>query len=96
MASKGVFAVSREIWDDPDFADEPFTQREAWMWLIGAACWKDQKVRGGEWACRLKAKRVLFFGALFGWQVSVVKVAGQSFSRHAKKSGQHQGHVAGQ
>jgi hypothetical protein len=40
-----VFAVSRAIWDHDLFADEPFSEREAWIWLIGAAAWKDIKVR---------------------------------------------------
>lgn len=41
-----VFAVARSIWTDEDFADEQFSQREAWIWLIGAAAWKDCRVRG--------------------------------------------------
>lgn len=48
MSARGVFGVSREIWDDPDFADEPFTEREAWLWLIGAAAWRDETVRGNH------------------------------------------------
>ena len=26
--------VPNDIWDDPQFKDEPFTRREAWLWLI--------------------------------------------------------------
>jgi hypothetical protein len=44
--SAGVFAVSRSIWDDPDFAPEPFSEREAMMWLVSAAAWNDRSVRG--------------------------------------------------
>src|SRR3954468_20107928 len=40
MSARGVFAVDRGIWSDPDFADEPFTEREAFMWLVGEAAWK--------------------------------------------------------
>lgn len=40
-----VFAVARSIWDHDMFAPEPFSEREAWIWLIGAAAWKDTKVR---------------------------------------------------
>jgi hypothetical protein len=37
----GVFAVARDIWDHPVLcSDEPFTKREAWMWLVSAAAWK--------------------------------------------------------
>ena len=34
MSELGVFAVDRGIFTDPDFADEPFTEREAFMWLV--------------------------------------------------------------
>jgi hypothetical protein len=40
MSERGVFAVDRGIWDHPMFADEPFTEREAWSWLIGEASFK--------------------------------------------------------
>lgn len=46
MSACGVFAVDRGIWSDPDFADEPFTEREAFMWLVGAAAWKPARTRG--------------------------------------------------
>ncbi len=37
MSERGVFAVDRGIWDHPMFACEPFTEREAWQWLIAEA-----------------------------------------------------------
>jgi hypothetical protein len=43
---KGVYAVARSIWNDADFEEEPFTQREAWLWLIGQAAWRSCKIRG--------------------------------------------------
>lgn len=46
MSDRNVFAVARSIWTDPDFEPEPFTEREAWMWLVGAAAWKPIKARG--------------------------------------------------
>lgn len=45
MSGRNVFAVARSIWGHDAFADEPFSQREAWIWLIGAAAWRDTKVR---------------------------------------------------
>jgi hypothetical protein len=33
MDKSGVFAVSRGVFDHPLFAREPFTEREAWIWL---------------------------------------------------------------
>lgn len=48
MSDRGVFAVDRGIWDHPDFADEPFTEREAWQWLIGSCAWEPKRVRVGS------------------------------------------------
>jgi hypothetical protein len=45
MSTNGVFAVARSIWDDGDFADEPYTERQAFIWLVGAAVWKEQTVQ---------------------------------------------------
>ena len=41
----GVFAVDRGIFDHQIFADEPLTEREAWLWIIGEAAWKPKRVR---------------------------------------------------
>ncbi|MDO8596397.1 MAG: hypothetical protein Q7R45_07220 [Sulfuricaulis sp.] len=48
MAERGVFAVDRGVFDHPVFALEPFTEREAWLWLIGSAAWKAKRVRAGR------------------------------------------------
>lgn len=47
MSSFGVFAVDRGIFDHTFFAPEPFTEREAWLWMISAAAWKTTRVRAG-------------------------------------------------
>lgn len=44
--ARSVFAIDRSLWEDPDFASAAFSQREAWIWLIGAAAWKERKARG--------------------------------------------------
>ena len=46
MSERGVFAVDRGIFTDPDFADEPFTEREAFLWLVSEASWRDGTRRG--------------------------------------------------
>ena len=46
MDERGVYAVARSIWSDPDFKDEPFTQREAWLWLVARAAWQPVRMRG--------------------------------------------------
>lgn len=45
MSERGVFAVDRGIWTDPDFAKEPFTEREAFLWLVSEAAWKLHRKR---------------------------------------------------
>jgi hypothetical protein len=47
LSERGVFAVDRGIWDHPEFADEPLTEREAWQWLICEAAFKARKKRIG-------------------------------------------------
>jgi quinol monooxygenase YgiN len=48
LSERGVFAVDRGIWEHPSFADEPFTEREAWAWLVGEAAFKPRKKRVGN------------------------------------------------
>ncbi|WP_143710402.1 hypothetical protein [Tabrizicola sp. TH137] len=42
MAS-GFFKVDRDIWVDPRFEEEKYTQREAWMWLTSEAAYKPRE-----------------------------------------------------
>lgn len=39
----GTFSVPRALWSDETFKDEPFTQREAWIWMISEASWRDRE-----------------------------------------------------
>lgn len=48
MSDRGVFAVDRGVFEHAFFKHEPFTEREAWLWLIGEARWKRQRVRIGH------------------------------------------------
>lgn len=41
-----VYGIDRGVWDHPDFPKERFTQREAWLWLIGAAAYQEKRIRG--------------------------------------------------
>ena len=45
MASGGYILVYRELFDHELFAPEPYTEREAWLWLIKEAAWKSGSVR---------------------------------------------------
>lgn len=62
MSERGVFAVDRGIWEHDFFADEPFTQREAWVWMIGEAAYKARRVRVGS--ARVELKRGQFSHSL--------------------------------
>jgi hypothetical protein len=56
----GVFAVNREVWDHPMFAPEPFTEREAWIWMCGAAAYKPMKARCGRAVVSLQRGQLAF------------------------------------
>ena len=60
MSERGVFAVDRGVFDHDCFADEPFTEREAWMWLISSAAWKAKTVRIGKFVADLKRGQAAF------------------------------------
>ncbi|RAI26974.1 hypothetical protein CH340_24785, partial [Rhodoplanes serenus] len=45
MSERGVFAIDRGVWDHPMLKSrDPFSRREAWMWLISEAAWKPRVV----------------------------------------------------
>lgn len=60
MAERGVFAIDRSVFDHPIFAPEPFTEREAWLWMIGAAAWKPMRVRVGRAPIELERGQLAF------------------------------------
>lgn len=63
MSRRGVIAIDRGLFDHERFAPEPFTEREAWMWMIGQAafrpyCWQlgstRVELKRGQLACSLR------------------------------------------
>lgn len=48
MSAAGRFAVSRAVWKHRELAGEPFTRREAWLWMVSEAAWRPRviKIRG--------------------------------------------------
>jgi hypothetical protein len=48
VSERGVFAVDRGLFDHPRFAPEPFTEREAWQWMIGEAAYRAHTRRVGS------------------------------------------------
>jgi len=51
---RGRYFMQRGWQYHPVFANEPFTTREAWEWLIAEAFWHDSRVRVGNFAVTLK------------------------------------------
>lgn len=60
MTEPGVFAVARSVWDHPAFDREPFTQREAWLWMISSAAWAPKRIRVGHGTVVLERGQLLF------------------------------------
>ena len=48
MSERGFIAVDRDVFEHPVFAPEPFTEREAWLWMIAEAVFKPARVRAGR------------------------------------------------
>ncbi len=44
----GWFSVERQIFDHEMFDGEPYSRRDAWLWLIANAAWKDTTHRIGN------------------------------------------------
>lgn len=78
MSERGVFAVDRGVFEHPVFAPEPYTEREAWLWMIGAAAWKPMRVRSGRHMVEVERGQLAFatrfLAAKFQWaQARVVR-----------------------
>lgn len=77
MSERGVFAVDRGIWADPDFADEAFSEREAFIWLVGQAAWKATRARVGSAVIELErgqcAFSTRFMAAAWKWSEARVR-----------------------
>lgn len=77
MSERNVFCVDRAIWTHPEFDDEVFTQREAWMWIVGEAAWKERRVRGQNGSILLTrgqlSHSIRFMAEAWGWHRSRVE-----------------------
>lgn len=72
----GVFAVDRGVFDHPVFADEAFSEREAWLYLVSEAAWKPHRRRVGKFICDLQrgqlAASIRFLADRWRWDRSKV------------------------
>lgn len=60
MSERGVFALDRGIFDHPMFAPEPYTEREAWVWILSAAAWTAKRVRVGKTMFDIKRGQLVY------------------------------------
>ena len=60
MSEPGYIAVHRSIWDHDIFKAAPFSEREAWLWLVSSAVWKPSKVRIGNSVVTLNRGELAF------------------------------------
>lgn len=77
MSERGVFAVDRGVWDHPMFQSrEPFTRREAWLWLVSEATWRRKAVLVDGKRVVLErgqlAHSIRFLADKWGWSKSAV------------------------
>lgn len=67
----GTVNISRDLWDDTAFRDDEFSQREAWIWMIAEASWKQRTRRIGSQEITLErgqlAGSVRFFAERWKW-----------------------------
>lgn len=87
----GYVAISRELFDHPAFAPDPYSEREAWAWMIAAAAWKPSKVRVGRKVFNLRRGQLVFaerfLADKWGWTKSKVRRFLQRLSKNCDESG---------
>lgn len=76
--SRRYIAVTADIFDHHVFADEPYSRRDAWLWLIANAAWKPHRVRMGNKTVELQRGQVLIglehLSGTWGWGVKKVRL----------------------
>jgi hypothetical protein len=77
MSERGTFVVDRGLFGHPAFADEPFTEREAWLWLIAQAAFKPHERRIGRFRVSLArgqmAAATRFMAKAWKWSEASVR-----------------------
>lgn len=77
MSDFGTFIMDRGWFEHPVFAQEAFTEREAWAWMIARAASTDRTRRVGNVAVPLRrgqfAHSIRFLGKRFQWSHSRVQ-----------------------
>lgn len=77
MSERGTFATDRGLFDHPRFAPEPFTEREAWLWMIGQAAFRPHCKRVGKARVTLKrgefSHSIRFMAERWQWSPTSVR-----------------------
>lgn len=77
MSERGVFAMDRGWFEHEAFAPEPYTEREAWAWLIAEAAYKERRRRVAGRIIELKrgqlAVSLRFLSEKWNWRKSKVE-----------------------
>jgi hypothetical protein len=72
----GTVNIARSLFQDVAFKSQPFTEREAFMWLVMEASWKDRTKRVGNVTVELKrgqlAASIRFMADAWQWEKSTV------------------------
>lgn len=72
----GTVNISRKLWADEAFKDEPLTEREAFVWLIMEASWKDRTKRVGDYVVETArgqlAASIRFMAKAWAWSPAKV------------------------
>jgi hypothetical protein len=73
---RGLYTISRAVFEHPAFKSEPFTEREAWVWLIGEAQWKANRKRINGQIVELErgqlSHSIRFLSIRWDWSISRV------------------------
>lgn len=73
----GYYRMARGWMNNPVFKPEPFTEREAWLWLIEEAAWRPRKKRVGTTLIALQrgqiAASLRFMATAWGWKKDRVR-----------------------
>ena len=72
----GTVNIARSLFQDEAFKAQPYTEREAFMWLVMEASWKDRTKRVGHIVVDLKrgqlAASIRFMADAWQWEKSTV------------------------
>lgn len=67
----GYIRLHREIWDSPEFKEGEFSEREAFIWMVSEASWKDRMMPTNHGPLPLKrgqfSASIRFMADRFGW-----------------------------